>query len=77
MRAIKLKAAVDERAMLSVSLPSDVPSGTVEVIVLLEQDAIPPKTAVDGDSFDELLAFHRDHRLDGVTLQELIAEGRR
>ncbi len=77
MRAIKLKATVDKRAMLSVNLPSDVPSGMVEVIILLEQEEVPPATPVNGDSLDELMAFHRDHRLDGITLRELIEEGRR
>ena len=77
MRALKLKAVVDEHATLSVNLPSDVPTGMVEVIILLDQDETRPGMTADNDSFDELLSFHKHHRLDGITLQDLIAEGRR
>ncbi len=76
MRAIKLKAAVDKHSVLSVALPSDIPSGMVDVIVLVEQNDASP-AAANKNSLDELLAFHRDHRLDGITLKELAEEGRR
>ncbi len=77
MRAIRLKAVVDERATLSASLPPGVPAGTVDVLVFLERDEASPGAGVDDDSFDELMRFHLDHRLDGVTLRELVEEGRR
>ncbi len=77
MRAIKLKATVDDRATLSATLPPDIPAGTVDVILILEQYETPPAAGANDDPFAELMQFHRNHRLDGITLRELVEEGRR
>lgn len=79
MRAIKMKALVDENSTIVINVPKTVPNGPVEVIILVdEKDELVSSSQPDSaDSFTELMEFHKKHRLDGVSLRELKEEGRR
>lgn len=76
MQTIKLKGVVDEDRKLSLTLPPGTRAGMVDVIVLVEESDTIPLSMSDG-SFAELMNFHKGHRLDGISLKELVSEGRR
>ena len=77
MRTIRMKARIDKLRNLSLPLPPDTPEGMVDVIILFdaEENALPQPEPV-AEEFEELLAFHKGRRLNGLTLKELASEGR-
>lgn len=76
MQTIKLKGLVDEDRKLSLTLPPGIPSGMVDVIVLVDEPE-PDFPGAGDDSFAELMSFHKGRRLGGISLKELATEGRR
>jgi len=79
MSVARFTTAVDERRLLSVTLPPDIQAGQVEVVVW--QTSAEAKRKGGGGPSDEthaaLLAFHKGRRLNGLTLKQLKEEGRR
>lgn len=76
MQTLRMKCRVNEDRKLSFTLPSDIPVGTVEVIVVVDNPESDTSGA-DDTLFDELMAFHKGRRLNGLTIKELALEGRR
>lgn len=78
MQAVKMKAAIGENRTLSLTLPATVRPGMADVIVLLEEDETRVPAKFPSDSvFEELLHFGDGRRLDGLSIKEMLAEGRR
>jgi len=81
MQALKFKVAIDETHTLSLVLPAGVYPETADVIVLLEEPASKRSISTDDplsdEEFEELLRIGDGQRLDGLSIKELVAEGRR
>ena len=81
MQTLKFKAVIDETHTLSLVLPSTVRPGTADVTVVLEMDepretAGAAKSAAE-EAYEALLRFGDGRRLGGISIKELVAEGRR
>ncbi|MCD8141192.1 MAG: hypothetical protein LUE17_15725 [Planctomycetaceae bacterium] len=75
MQTIKLKGLVDDTGRLVVTLPAGTKSGEVDVLVIVQ--GMDDSVHAEDDAFEELMNFHKGNRLDGISLQELVSEGRR
>ena len=83
MQTLKLDAVIDEAHTISLVLPANFRPGKAEVIVMVdanEPKADKPKTPfkrMSDEEFEKLMHFGDGRRLDGISLRELIMEGRR
>ena len=74
MQTLEFKAVIDERRILSLTLPADVSTGPARVTVTLEPGE--PVKRPSPETVKALKAFHKGRRLDGMSLRELREEGR-
>ena len=82
MSVARFTTVVDEKRFLSVTLPPEIQAGQVEVVVWQTSAESKRKGGKGGggpsdETHAALLAFHKGHRLNGLTLKQLKEEGRR
>jgi len=81
VQTLKFDAVIDEKRTLSLVLPDSVRPGKAEVTVVLELDASGETTgAVKSpaeEAYEALLRFGDGRRLGGLSIKEMVAEGRR
>ncbi len=78
MQALKFKTFIDEKRVLSLTLPADTRPGAADVIVLLSDDESKPANPPMSDAlFEELLHFGDGRTLGGLSIREMAAEGRK
>ena len=81
MQTLQFQAVIDEKRILSLVLPSTVRLGKASVTVVLEEDE--PRETVGvaksaaEEAYEALLHFGDGRRLGGLSIKELVAEGRR
>ena len=81
MQTLNFDAVIDERRTLSLVLPGNIRPGKAKVTVMLEDGGSMKIDRTAKSTADEILeAFMRfgdGRRLDGITIKEMAAEGRR
>ena len=81
MQTLNFDAVIDERRILSLVLPDSIRPGRAKVTVMLETERPLDKTdsvkSAAKAAYDELLRFGDGRRLGGLSIKELVAEGRR
>lgn len=78
MQTLKLDAVIDETHTISLVLPACFRPGKAEVVVTVDEGE--PKAEnkpMTDEEFEELMRFGDGRRLDGISIKELIAEGRK
>ena len=81
MQTLHFEAVIDESRTLSLALPGHVRPGMARVTVTVDTDT-PSADPGAGPSpaemaYEKLLRFGDGRRLDGISIKELVAEGRR
>lgn len=78
MQTLTFKTVIDERRMLSLSLPKTIRTGAADVVVTLnDDDPWEPAKFPSDETFSSLMRFGDGRRLGGLSIREMAAEGRR
>ena len=75
MQTLEFDTVIDEKRVLSLTLPAGVSLGPARVMVVLEPGETVKRPSPE--TVKALKAFHKGRRLDGISLRELREEGRR
>jgi hypothetical protein len=78
MQALKFDAVINEAHTLTLVLPDHIRPGKAEVVVMVDADDPSAASApMTDEEFEALMRFGDGRRLDGLSIKDLIAEGRR
>ena len=72
----KFTTSVDERRVLSFTLPTYIHAGEVEVVITQKAVDVPARKITDAE-FNAHMDFHKGRSLGDLTVRELKEEGRR